>query len=211
MTKHAPARNVAHNNRRISGAGGTVSDSAAGTREAKRQRKGWIDNNGHLMHRTFRGKHRDGKRDTDVVWVNAHGSPFNPRWLKGKLEDHVWRSVHLRHPRLRSARRTFTQNAKAKIKTEWEVKDLHPLVSDAVLDEAFERLAADARAAYGEGWRGSVVVKVLTNLRGGLEYAKTICRHAHEAGFKTMILPRGGHVHQVINEPYITWNRGGRV
>lgn len=211
-TQVAPGVRLYHNDTPIAAAGGTVGDSAAGTREAARKGFKRADCNGHLMHRTGLGRTL-GKQDTDVVWVNAHGAPFNPAWLpKGqKFEDLVWLVTKIRHPRLRSARAAFAQNAKAGIDTEWEVKDLHPLTSDAALEVAFRRLADAAKAAYGAQWQRHVTVKVLTDLSGGLDYALLICRHAHTHGFPTMILARGADVHTVIDEPFITYNRGGRV
>jgi hypothetical protein len=56
-----------------------------------------------------------------------------------------------------------------------------------------------------------VVVKVLTNLSGGLPYALAVCQAAHAAGFPTMVLPRKGARLKKINQPYVSWNRGGRV
>jgi hypothetical protein len=209
-TRKAPGRRVFHSDRRIRGAGGTFGDSRAGSKAAAREHYDWIDCNGHLMHRTAAGL-RKGRADTDVVWVNAHGAPFNPSWLKGKLENLAWLPTKIRHPRLRSARSTFRQNARLGISTEWEVKDLHPLTSEGALNVAFSRLAASARAAYGADWQKRVTVKVLTDLSGGLEYAKKICKHAHAAGIPAMILARGDDAHRVINEPYIDYNRGGKV
>jgi hypothetical protein len=35
-----------------------------------------------------------------------------------------------------------------------------------------------------------------------------VLRHAHDAGFTTIILPRGKHTRLTIDEPYITYRRG---
>jgi hypothetical protein len=123
----------------------------------------------------------------------------------------VWAVQCRRHHDLRSALTTFQQNEAAGLSTEWEVKDLHPLATDRALRVYFRRLAKAAKRAYGADWQARVEVKVLTNLAGGLPYAKTILRHAHAVGFTTIILPRGHHADVVIDEPYIDFNRGGRV
>jgi hypothetical protein len=49
---------------------------------------------------------------------------------------------------------------------------------------------------------------VLSNLGGGLHYAKKVLRHAHAAGFTTIILPRGKHKRMTISAPYIDFRRG---
>lgn len=199
MTAKAPGRSFAHYDGRVSYGGGTYGDTALGSLLAQRQGFKWIDCNGHLT--------------SDLMWVNAHGAPYNPPWLKrgDKFESYTARVLHARHPSLRSARRAFLDNARLGLSTEWEVKDLHPLTSDADLETAFSRLRGSARLAYGDNWQQRVEVKVLTNLRGGLKYAKKICRHAHAAGFTTIILPRGINKLRKIDEPYVTFNRGGRV
>lgn len=199
MTRRAPARRVAHFDQRISYAGGTLGDSLNGSRLAHEQGYPWIDCNGHLT--------------ADLMWVNGHGDPYNPGWLKrgDKYEHHTAAELHRKHKALRSAHDTFRDNARLGLKTEWEVKDLHPLTSDRDLEIAFRRLAHSARAAYGETWQPDVQVKVLTNLRGGLAYARKIGRHAGAAGFDVIVLPRGVNRLRKINGPEFTWNRGGRV
>jgi len=199
MTRPAPSRRVAHYDQQIPHAGGTLGDSHAGSQRAHDEGYQWIDCNGHLT--------------SDLMWVNAHGAPYNPAWMhKGdKFENYNSKALHARRPGLRSARRTFLDNAQLGLSTEWEVKDLHPLTSDADLETAFVRLRGSARLAYGQNWQARVEVKVLTNLGGGLRYAKRICKAASEAGFITMVLPRGVNRLRKINEPYITYSRGGRV
>jgi hypothetical protein len=199
VTTHAPGRNFAHLNGRIRNAGGTKGDSAAGSHEAAGEGYHWIDNNGHSS--------------SDAWPFNMHGAPFNPFWIRrgDKLEKHRAAWIERKHPRLRTALETFEQNERLGLSTEWEVKDLHPVTSDADLALYFHRLAVAADAAYGPRWRRRVEVKVLSNLTGGLHYAKKVLRHAHDAGFTTIILPRGKHTRLTISEPYITYNRGGRV
>lgn len=196
MTARAKGRRFAHLDKAISWAGGILGDSRKGSKQAKAQGYKWIDCDGHLT--------------ADLVWVNAHGAPYLPAWMdKGdKFEHHKWAEIHKSHKNLRSSAMTFHQNAAYGLSTEWEVKDLHPLTKDAQLKVAFANLAADARAAYGADWQKRVQVKVLTNLGGGLPYAKKVLRHAHEAGFTTMILPRGKARLSKISEPYITFRRG---
>jgi hypothetical protein len=196
VTRPAPGRNFAHLNARIRNAGGTKGDSAAGSREAAGEHYRWIDNNGHSS--------------SDAWPFNMHGAPFNPMWIRpgDKLEKHPAAWIQRRHPRLRTAEKTFRQNARVNLSTEWEVKDLHPITSDADLALYFERLADAAEAAYGSRWQRRVEVKVLSNLTGGLHYAKKVLRHAHAAGFTTIILPRGRHKHLTIDEPYIDFRRG---
>lgn len=196
MTRKAPGRNFAHLNGRIRNAGGTKGDSAAGSRAAAGEGYHWVDCNGHAS--------------SDAWPFNMHGAPFNPFWIKpgDKLEKHTAAWIQKRHPRLRTAETTFRQNERLGLSTEWEVKDLHPVTSDADLELYFKRLADAAHDAYGPRWRKRVEVKVLSNLGGGLHYAKRVLRHAHEAGFTTIILPRGKHVRLVIEAPYIDFRRG---
>jgi hypothetical protein len=199
VTRPAPGRNFAHLNGRIRNAGGTKGDSAAGSREAYGEGYHWIDCNGHAS--------------SDAWPFNMHGAPFNPVWIRpgDKLERHKAAWIRKRHPRLRTAETTFRQNERLGLSTEWEVKDLRPVTSDADLELYFARLAEAARLAYGPGWRKRVEVKVLSDLGGGLHYAKRVLRFAHAEGFTTIILPRGKHAKQAISEPYIDFNRGGRV
>jgi hypothetical protein len=195
MTRRAPGRRFAHFDTVIRFAGGILGDSRKGSRQAAAEGYKWIDCDGHLT--------------KDLVWVNAHGAPFLPSWMRkgDKFEYHTWDELHRHHRALRSSLLTFHQNSLLGLSTEWEVKDLHPIVGEQQLETAFTRLAADAKSAYGDKWQSRVQVKVLTNLGGGLPYAKKILRHAHEAGFTTMILPRKTARLRKIDEPYITYRR----
>ena len=199
VTKRAPKRHVAHYNQKIANAGGTLGDSKLGSQIAHEHGYKWIDCNGHLTR--------------DLFWVNAHGAPFLPGWMRkgDKFENHAAASLRKDHPALRDARATFRQNAELGLSTEWEVKDVRPLATDVNLRTAFARLRASAQAAYGDDWQKRVEVKVLTSLGGGLRYALRICKAAHEAGFTTIILPRGLAKVRRINNPAVTYNRGGRV
>lgn len=209
MTRKAPGRSFAHNDTHIKAAGGTVSDSRRGSRLAHEAGYRWIDCNGHLMHRTTAGLQSRGNRDLDLVWVNGHGAPFNPGWLRRgrKFEQYAWDDVHPKHPLLRDALATFQDNARWGLNTEWEVKDVRPLASDAQLAAAFASLARAAELAYGDDWQKHVEVKVLTNLGGGLAFAKRVLEAAHAAGLTTIILPRGFARARKIDEPYITYRR----
>jgi hypothetical protein len=203
VTELAPNVKFYHNDSHIKSAGGTFGDSKAGTKDAGEKNYHRIDNNGDGV--LYKGK---------LYPVNAHGKPFLPSYIKDRFTMHKWGPLHLKHPSLRNARKTFRHAKKFLGKNavvEWEVKDLHPYTSKARLDEYFEQLKLDALAIWEDDWQKHVVVKCLTNLAGGIKYCKHVLKAAHRAGFDTMILPRGEHVHQVINKPYITWNRGGKV
>jgi hypothetical protein len=195
VTAPAKGRRFAHFDKAISWAGGILGDSRKGSKQAKAQGYKWIDCDGHLS--------------SDLYWVNAHGAPYLPSWMgKGdKFEHYSIADLRRKHKGLRTSLITFDQNAKLGLSTEWEVKDLHPLTGDKQLTTAFARLAADAHAAYGADWQKRVQVKVLTNLGGGLPYAKKVLRHAHDAGFDTILLPRGTARLKRISEPYITYRR----
>lgn len=210
MTTMAPPRSVYHSSKPTNYGGGVYSDTAAGTKTAAREKKGWIDKNGHFMHRTKAGA-KLGVKDHDLVWVNAHGSPFNPPCVpKGKkFEEMAWEGRPCRG--LQMAIGVFKDCKKDNVRVEWEVKDIHPYHSAAHLREMFNQLRESAIRAFGEHWRQWVTIKMLSNLRGGLAFAKRVLKAAFEAGFRTMILARGQWAHKPINEPYITWNRGGMV
>jgi hypothetical protein len=187
VTKSAPGRAFWHDDARITTAGGVRSDSIQGTKDAKKHGDGWIDNNGQLMHRTHAGI-KKGRRDRDVVNVNAHGAPFLPSYIKGRFTDHAYESINAKGHGLRTARQTFTDNAEAGIRTEWEVKDLRPFKTKAALNNAMRLLAEDAKAGYGVHWRSHVQVKVLNTLHGGTHYALKVLKAAKGAGFTTMLL-----------------------
>jgi hypothetical protein len=212
MTKSAPRRTFEHDDHRIPTAGGVRSDSAAGTEAAVEHGHVWIDKDGQLMHRTRAGI-KKGRRDRHVVWVNAHGAPFLPDWLR-----------RLRRPRftahalpevpagdgLQTARETFADCKAHDRKVEWEVKDLRPFTSQAALDNALQLLAEDARAVWGDEWQQHVVVKVLNTLRGGLRYALKVCKAAHRAGFDSMLLNHRKRpvVIGPVRAKYVTYVRG---
>lgn len=206
MTELAPKawNGFYHNDRHISYAGGTYGDSKGGTKEAGRQGHHRIDQNGQAVLRNGR-----------LYPVNAHGSPFNPSYVSGRWTAHKWLPLHVKHPRLRNARKTFKHAKKympKNVVVEWEAKDFHPYANAAMLDEYFEQVRADAQAVWGADWPDHVIVKVLAvGLRGGKRYAFKVLRAAHRAGFTTMILAHGSAAHEVINEPFIDYNRGGKV
>lgn len=211
MTKLDPGEAFYHNDTHIMSAGGTYGDSTEGTRDAAAKGFHRIDNNFSAVRRGLFG----------LEPVNAHGKPFNPSFIKGKWTSHWWKKLHKNHPGVRDAEKTF-RDAKdflgpvAKKKgvnevVEGEVKDLHPYARNPFLGSFFKRLRAAAQAVWGDEWQKHVVIKVLTNLRGGEKYALKILKHAHKYGFTTMVLPRDAAARKVIDEPYIDLNRGGRV
>lgn len=161
-----------------------IANSRYGSKAAKVQRSARIDN--------------DGQRSLDYQWINEHGAPSRFWFAKGdRAKEHPAaellkrsRTLGRRTYPLRSAAEAFRDNAAHGIGTEWEVKDLRP-VSDAHLTAMMADLAHAAHAAYGPDWHRHVVVKVLTNLGGGLPYALRICRAAHALDIPTMLLPRG--------------------
>jgi hypothetical protein len=179
-----------------------IANSARGSRIARRKRRKKIDN--------------DGQRSIDYQWINEHGAPSRFWFAKGdRAKEHpaakllgrsrvVGRHVYP----LRSAAEAFADNAAQGVGTEWEVKDLRP-ITDAHLEAMFVRLVADAEAAYGPNWRRHVVVKVLTDLGGGLSYALRVCRAAHAASAPTMLLARGGARFRTFSaHPEVTYVRG---
>lgn len=187
MTKSAPPRRFWHDDRRIAAAGGVASDATTGSKAAAAHGDKWIDNNGQLMHRLHSGIAK-GRKDRDVVNVNAHGAPFLPSYIKGRFEDHAYFSIAATKHGLRTAYETFRDNASLGLKTEWEVKDLRPFSTQAALNNAMAELATDAKAAYGPDWQKHVQVKVLNTLHGGLPYALRVLKAAKRAGFTTMLL-----------------------
>lgn len=212
MTQRAPGKRVYHSSKRVRFGGGVYSDTRAGTRTAAARGDGWIDKNGHLMPKTVADKAKPVPLKS-LVWLNAHGSPYNPPWVaKGKkISDYSWNQKKRQHPSLQNAQQCFQTCKNNGVKVEWEVKDVHPFASQRILDRMLKQLAKSAQRVWGADWQHHVIVKVLTNLSGGIHYAYKVLRAAYKAGFRTMILARGEWVHKVINEPFITWNRGGRV
>lgn len=161
-----------------------IANSVYGSRAAKREGKDRIDN--------------DGVRSRDFQWLNEHGAPSRFWFAKGDAAKHhdagelQHRSRVIRttvYP-LRMAFEAFRDNANEGVGTEWEVKNLQP-ITKAQLRQMMADLAADARKAYGHNWQRRVVVKVLTDLPGGFEYAIEVCRAAHAHDIPTMLLPRG--------------------
>lgn len=182
-----------------------VANSRYGAAAARRQRCAKIDN--------------DGQRSIDFRWINEHGAPSRFWFAKGDrakehhAEELLKRSrvIGRRVFRLRSSAEAFADNAAQGVGTEWEVKDLRP-ITDEQLAAMFAELARDAQAAYGDDWQQQVVVKVLTNLGGGLPYALRVCRAAHAAGFRTILLARGrARFRRFPNRPEITYVRGSAV
>lgn len=161
-----------------------VANSRRGSRLARRTGRKRIDN--------------DGQRSIDFQWINEHGAPSRFWFAKGDramehpAEELLKRSrvIGRRVYPLRSALEAFRDNAEHDVDTEWEVKDLRP-ITDEQLAEMMADLAAAAEEAYGPEWHKHVAVKVLTDLGGGTKYALRICRAAHAAGFRTVLLARG--------------------
>jgi hypothetical protein len=211
----APGKAFYHNDKRIKKAGGVYADALRGTRDAAARHYTWIDQDGQLAFAS-RAVLKAGaarvSRASDMVWVNAHGSPFNPKWMKkrDRFENHAWTALKKR-PGLRDAQATFKQDARYHLGVEWEVKNIHPFAKAAVLDAAFANLAAAAQAAYGPAWRSMVQVKMLTNLSGGQSFALKVLKHAHAAGFTTILLARGQATRTQIPasaQQYVTYVRG---
>lgn len=212
----APGKAFYHNDKRIKNAGGVYADAARGTRAAHAKGYTWIDQDGQLVFQARPQKLAGAARISqaaDLVWVNAHGSPFNPKWLKkGRFETKTWAAIQNR-PGLRDAAATMRQDAKYGLSVEWEVKNVHPFTKAATLDAAFANLAALARQYYGTAWRSRVEIKVLSNLSGGQKYALKVLKHAHAAGFTTMFLSRGSTTGIQIPasaQTYVTYVRGAR-
>jgi hypothetical protein len=213
----APGRPLYHNNVPTRRASGTVGDSLLGTRLAAARRYQWIDQDGHLSFATRAVRRGGAARVTapaHLTWVNAHGAPFNPRWLKnGRFETRAWSAIQ-RRPGLRNADMTFKQNAAHNLSVEWEVKDIRPFTSTAALNAAFASLAASAQRYYGPAWASRVEIKMLSNLSGGLPFALRVLRYAHAQGFTTMLLARGAAASTQIPasaHQYVTYVRGARA
>jgi len=210
----APGKAFYHNDKRIKNAGGVYADARKGTLAAHAKRYTWIDQDGQLSFRTRAHKVAGAGRvasPTDLVWVNAHGSPFNPTWLKNRrFETRVWNKIKHRSG-LRDLAKTLRQDAKHGLSVEWEVKDVQPFTTDAALDAAFSNLAATAKQYYGAAWRSRVQVKVLSNLSGGQAYALNVLEHAHAYGFTTLYLARGKATRTQIPasaQSYVNYVRG---
>lgn len=217
----APGKAFYHSDKPIKKAGGVYADALKGTRDAAARGYTWIDQDGQLAYKTG-ARMRAGvariSQASDLVWVNAHGSPFNPKWLKKKkkknrFEDHPWSSLR-KHAGLRDVATTFRQNAAYHLSVEWEVKDVRPFSKATALDAAFANLVTAAQTYYGSAWADRVQVKVLSNLRGGQKYALKVLKHAHKYGFTTIFLARGQATHAQIpasKQQYVTYVRGAQA
>jgi hypothetical protein len=217
----APGKAFYHSDKPIKKAGGVYADAVRGTRAAAAAGYTWIDQDGQLAYKTT-ARLRAGvarvSQASDLVWVNAHGSPFNPKWLKKKkkknrFEDHPWSSLK-KHAGLRDVDKTFRQNAARRLSVEWEVKDVHPFSKASALDAAFANLATAAQTYYGAAWADRVQVKVLSNLHGGQKYALKVLKHAHKFGFTTLFLARGQATHSQIpaaKQKFVTYVRGAQA
>lgn len=196
--RRAPVGRTLHRNwRRAHVANSRFGSAAAQARHCKR-----IDN--------------DGQRSIDYEWINEHGAPSRFWFAKGdRAKEHPAadllkrsRIVGRRVYPLRSSLEAFRDNAAHGVGTEWEVKDLRP-ITDEQLAAMFAQLAQDAEDAYGPDWRRHVLVKVLTDLGGGVPYALRVCRAAHAAGFRTMLLARGRARFRTFRvHPEVTYVRG---
>jgi hypothetical protein len=217
----APGKAFYHSDKPIKKAGGVYADAVRGTRAAAARGYTWIDQDGQLAYKTT-ARLRAGvarvSQASDLVWVNAHGAPFNPKWLKKKkkknrFEDHPWSSLK-KHAGLRDVDKTFRQNAAYHLSVEWEVKDVRPFSKASALDAAFANLATAARTYYGAAWADRVQVKVLSNLHGGQKYALKVLKHAHKFGFTTIFLARGQATHSQIpasKQKFVTYVRGAQA
>lgn len=166
--------------------------------------KGWLDN--------------DATRTLDMVLINDHGLPLRAYFPHGRSIHFTWAECRMRiyvHGaqtyHLRTIADALRDNAAHGIGTEVEIKSLEP-ITDGQMDAIMAQLAADAAAAYGANWRHHVIVKVLTNLAGGLPYAMKVCRHAHHHQIPTMLLVRGrDRFRRFPNHHAVTYVRGSAV
>jgi hypothetical protein len=213
----APGKSLYHSDVRIPGSGGVLADSLRGTRIAAARHYQWIDQDGQLAYSTVAGLRGGAARVSQpghLTWVNAHGAPFNPRWLKkGRFETRAWSNIKRRRG-LRNAEMTFQQNAAYGLNVEWEVKNIRPFTSTAALDAAFANLATAAQRYYGAAWTSRVQVKMLSDLPGGQAFALRVLRVARAHGFTTILLARGGATGLQIPtsaHAYVTYVRGARA
>ncbi len=210
----APGKSLYHSDARIRDAGGVLADSLRGTRIAAARHYQWIDQDGQLSYTSYTGLRGGVGRVSQpghLTWVNAHGAPFNPRWLKkGRFETRVWARIKSR-PGLRNAEMTFKQNAAYGLSVEWEVKNIKPFTTTAALDAAFTNLATAAQQYYGSAWASRVQVKMLSNLPGGPAFALRVLKVARAHGFTTIYLARGAATRMQIPasaHSYVTYVRG---
>ncbi|NUR07698.1 MAG: hypothetical protein HOQ45_11905, partial [Nocardioidaceae bacterium] len=161
MTRRARIRRVAHREPPRLG------DSPRGMRWAAKNGYRWADVNCLLS--------REG------VPHAAHGAPFGLA-QQGFLPDGDARRVRdlradelfeLRSPdgyRVPSIYRVFRAAAKYGVNVELEPKDDHRFTKP----ETWHNIAFFAEAAWGDDWAKHVQVKCLTNLSGGLTYARRV-------------------------------------
>lgn len=180
------------------------SNSPNGALLAQAHGKGWIDN--------------DATRTRDMVLINDHGLPLRAYFPVGRSVHFTWAEcqqriyVHNAHSyHLRTIAAALRDNAARGISTEVEIKGLDP-ITEAQVSQLMAQLATDAEAAYGASWQHHVIVKVLTNLGGGLPYALEVCRAAHQHQIPTMLLPRGrDRFRRFRNHHAVTYVRGSAV
>lgn len=188
---------------------GYLVNSRVGSDLMKRRGKNWVDNDGHLSAPDAAGR---------CAWVRGHGAP-ETFWLKkgDRFENHTHAELSKLHRKvgaqtyhLDDARQAFTDNHHAGLGTEWDVKNVEPWDTEAILDDAMARLAAHAAAVYGTSWRKHVNVKVLTTW--GLPYALRVCQAAHKHGIPTLVSVRGKHrFNRFAGHTEITYVRGSAV
>lgn len=214
----APGKAFYHSDRRIKIAGGVYADAPRGTIDARAKGYRWIDQDGQISYRNralLKAGPRRISRAAELVWVNAHGAPYNPRWLgkKGRFENKAWGAIR-KHRGLRDAALTFQQNARYGLSVEWEVKNIRPFDTPAALKAAFANLRTAAKRYYGPAWASRVQVKMLSNLTGGQAFALKVLKVAHSYGFTTLYLARGRATKSQIPasaQSYVTYVRGAKA
>lgn len=170
-----------------------LNDSLAGVRLAKRLRYRWIDLNFQVT--------RDG-----VIVCTHWSQPLKHGWRdpEGKLDRdaRVWRMTWEEVGRLRhGARRIYRADqilpyaATLGVGVEFEVK-ASPLFEDARTWQGLRRLVGEHHVR--------VVVKAINTLGNAGLYLK----RAHEAGFTTIVLPRGTRRISTTWWPFLDYVRG---
>jgi hypothetical protein len=181
------------------------SNSPNGPLLARRHGKGWLD--------------IDATRTRDDVLINDHGFPLRAYFHGDERSKHFPLSwclqrtyVHNHHVfHLRTIAAAMVDNARHQIGSEVEIKVITP-ITEATLGVVMRNLAHAAQAAYGTNWRRHMLIKVLTDHPGGLQYALRICRAGHAATIPTMLLPRGrARYMRFKNHHEITYIRGSAV
>lgn len=197
-TLRAPRRKVAHL------VPPRKTDSIRGIRWAAKNGYDWIDVNCLLSRDGVAFAQHGAPYGLAAQGFLAKDDPAKVKHLDAKTLDGLRSKDGYQVPRISEIFRAASRNG---IKLELEAKDDHRFTDRAT----WERIADQADSAWGNGWQRHVVVKVLTNLSGGPQYARAVCRAAHAAGFQTMVLPRGVARLKPMRGPNITFNRGGRV